>query len=245
MIASHTFIEAAKAPLTMPRMENEFGQRLRAARKSAKMSIAALAERVGVSYPAAQQWETGKTFPSTENLLKLRNILAVDLTGSAQAELYDAEPNAVFEPGPVMLPVMDGPRDVEELGATMAGDAEDESAFEMNGQVVDRIKRPPGLMHRKDVFALRVTNVSMYPRFEHGERLFLEKRPAGVGEYVVIELHPREEGAPGKSYIKKLIASGAGKVTVEQFNPYGVLDFSRHEIKQMLRVIPQNELLGV
>ncbi|WP_089177113.1 S24 family peptidase [Bosea sp. AS-1] len=159
-------------------------------------------------------------------------------------KISEPEPNAVIEDGPVYLPSAAGPRDIEELGAAMAGDGKDESAFEFNGQVVDLVKRPPGLLHRKDVFALRVSNVSMYPKYEDGERLYIEKRKPAIGEYVVVELHPKEEGRPGKAYIKKLLAANASKITVEQFNPHGVLNFSRDEVRQLLRVIPQNELLG-
>lgn len=163
----------------------------------------------------------------------------------AQSPIAEPEPNAVLEPGPVYLPTMFGPRDVEELGAAVAGDGDDEAAFEMNGQVVDLVKRPPGLMHRKDVFALRVSNVSMYPKFEDGERLYLEKRKPAIGDYVVVELNPKEEGRPGKAYIKKLVAANSTKISVEQFNPHGILNFSRDEVKQLLRVIPQAELLGL
>lgn len=162
----------------------------------------------------------------------------------AREALPEPESNAVIETGPVYLPSMSGPRDIEELGAAMAGDGKDESAFEFNGQVVDLVKRPPGLMHRKDVFALRVSNVSMYPKYEDGERLYIERRKPAIGDYVVVELHPKEEGRPGKAYIKKLLAANSTKITVEQFNPHGVLNFARDEVRQLLRVIPQNELLG-
>ncbi len=246
MNASHTFIADTKAALTVAAMENGFGKRLRDARKAARLTIQAVADNLGVSYPAVQQWEVGKTFPATENLIKLRQLLGVDLTNAGESpKLYEPEPNARFESDPVFLPTSNNPRDLEELGATMAGDAEDESAFEMNGQVIDLVKRPPGLMHRRDVFALRVTNVSMYPKYEDGERIYLEKRKPAVGDYVVIELHAKEEGRPGKSYIKKLLAANSNLVTVEQFNPHGILNFGRHEIKGLFRVIPQNELLGV
>lgn len=163
----------------------------------------------------------------------------------ARDPIAEPEPNAVIEQGPVYLPPMYGPRDIEELGAAVAGDGEDEAAFEMNGQVVDLVKRPPGLLHRKDVFALRVSNVSMYPKYEDGERLYIEKRRPAVGEYVVVELIPKEEGRPGKAYIKKLVAANSAKITVEQFNPHGILNFARDEVKQLLRVIPQDELLGL
>jgi phage repressor protein C with HTH and peptisase S24 domain len=243
--ASQTFIVDAKAELTLGAMDKDFGKRLRDARKAAGLTINGMAQLIGVTYPAAQQWEAGKTFPATENLLKLRKILGFDLSDNSAPTLYEPEPNAVIEPGPVYLPVMNGPSDIQELGATMGGDADDESAFELNGQVIDLVKRPPGLMHRKDVFALRVTNISMFPKFEDGERIYLEKRKPAIGDYIVVELYPTEEGRPGKSYIKRLLAADSTKITVQQFNPRGELNFRRSEIKQLLRVIPQNELLGI
>lgn len=155
---------------------------------------------------------------------------------------YRVEPNATFE-GEVRLPVR-GPRDVQELGVTVGGLGDDDSAFEFNGQVIDLVPRPPGIANRTGVFALRVGNTSMSPKFEDGERVYVEPRKPAIGDYVVIELNPYEEGRAGKSFIKRLVAMNSGRVTVEQFNPRGRLEFGRDEIKQILRVIPVNELLG-
>jgi len=157
---------------------------------------------------------------------------------------YRVEPNATFE-GPVKLPPRNGPADIEELGITVGGLGDDDSAFAFNGQVIDMVTRPPGIANRKGVFALRVGNTSMVPKFEDGERVYVEPRKPAIGDYVVIELHPTEEGRPGKSFIKRLVAMNSARVEVEQFNPKGRLEFERAEIKDVFRVIPIGELLGM
>lgn len=161
-----------------------------------------------------------------------------------QPKPYEPEPNAIFE-GRTSLPYPTNIRDVEELGLTMGGDGEDDSVFEFNGQVIDRVMRPQGLLNRKNVFALRVANSSMSPRFEEGDRIYVERMDApAIGDYVVIELKPPEDGRPGKSFIKRLVKREAGILTVEQFNPAGYLEFGRREVLRMFRVFTQRELLG-
>jgi len=157
---------------------------------------------------------------------------------------YDPMPNAIIE-GPARLPFPTNIRDVEELGVTMGGDGEDDSVFALNGQVIDRVMRPQGLMNRKNVFALRVASSSMSPRFEEGERIYVElmDTPA-IGDYIVLELKPKEDGEPGKSFIKRLVSRKGGVLKVEQFNPHGYLEFGRNEILRIFRVFPTRELLG-
>lgn len=155
-----------------------------------------------------------------------------------------SEPEVIFE-GRTNLPYPTNIRDVEELGLTMGGDGEDDSVFEFNGQVIDRVMRPQGLLNRKNVFALRVANSSMSPRFEEGDRIYVERMDApAIGDYVVIELKPNEEGRPGRSFIKRLVKREAGILTAEQFNPAGYLEFGRREVLRMFRVFTQRELLG-
>lgn len=159
---------------------------------------------------------------------------------------YRVEPNAVPEAVDVMLPVRAlMPRDIEELGATVGGFGDDETAFAMNGQVIDLVPRPPGLTHRKDVFALRVSNNSMWPKFKDGERVYVEKRKPAIGDDVVIELHPTEDGQPGKSFIKNLVSRNSELIVVEQYQPFGRLEFSTREVRQVLRVIPWQEVAGL
>lgn len=251
---------AAKASLTMLGMDILFklGTRLRAARKAHKMTIQQLADLIGVSYPAVQQWETDKTLPTTENLMKLRGLLGdefyaelktIDFSDHDPAPrasvVREPDPNVMWEQGPVALPKLyPGANDIEEKGVTVGGFGADESAFEMNGESIDWVRRPPGIIGRKNVFALRVSNTSMEPKYDDGERIYVEKRHPAIRDFVVVELHPLGDGRPSKSYIKRLVGMNSEKVTVEQYNPKGLLEFGRHEIKNLWRVIPEKELRG-
>lgn len=240
------------------------------------MTLQRLADEIGVSYPAVQQWESGKTRPSTENLLKLQAILGADLmTGRVfnverpslsrtlplefsasyekQLDRSTAEPRPTLGQQPEPNVTMEGPareiwapriRDIEELGLGVASTDGDESAFEFNGQVIDRVVRPPGLVDRKGVFALRVANLSMWPKFRDGERIYVDSKRPAIEDFVVIELNPTEEGRPGKAYVKMLVGRDARKVRVQQFNPEGFLEFSHDEVLRTLRVIPTEELWG-
>lgn len=227
-------------------------KRLKAVGKSAK----AASEQADLSPSFIKNIFDGVSkSPRTDSLRQLAPVLETSFewlstgNGSEEAEGasttgYRVEPNAVFEPGPVSLPPTYGPRDIEELGITVGGFGGDDEAFEFNGQVIDLVKRPYGILNRKDVFALRVSNDSMAPRYEDGDRVFVEPRKPAIRDYVVIELKPIEEGRAGKSFLKRLVSMDAAGVVVEQYNPKGRLEFSRNEILRLLRVIPDPELRG-
>ncbi|PZR88384.1 MAG: hypothetical protein DI537_23895 [Stutzerimonas stutzeri] len=156
---------------------------------------------------------------------------------------YVEEPNVVME-GQAQERWAPRVRDIEELGLMVASVESDDSAFEFNGQIIDRVVRPPGLVDRKGVFALRVANHSMWPKFRDGERVYVDQKKPAIEDFIVIELHPTEEGRPGKAYIKMLVGRDARKIRVQQFNPEGFLEFGHDEIKRTFRVIPTEELWG-
>lgn len=56
------------------------GNNLKNLRKNRGLSQELLAEKIGVSRQAVSKWETDATIPSTANLIKLADILGVDLT---------------------------------------------------------------------------------------------------------------------------------------------------------------------
>ena len=56
------------------------GERIRAARQAAGLSQEKLAERLGLTRPAVTKWESGQSAPSTENLLRLAEVLGVPVT---------------------------------------------------------------------------------------------------------------------------------------------------------------------
>lgn len=232
-------------------MDDMLVQTLKKARALKGFTLQHIADELGVSYPAVQQWESGRTRPSMGNLIRLQELLGADLlagrifdVGARQQDTgYVAEPNAVME-GPAVAPWSPPVRDIEELGLGVASIDDDESAFEFNGQVVDRVIRPPGLVNRQGVFALRVANLSMWPKFRDGERIYVDQKKPAIEDFVVIELKPYEEGRPGKAYVKMLVGRDSKKIRVQQFNPEGFLEFRLDEILRLFRVIPTEELWG-
>jgi transcriptional regulator with XRE-family HTH domain len=67
------------APARKARSPKGLNLRLKAARRLAGLSQAALAERTCVSRGAIAQWEMGVTSPSLENLLQVATVLGVSL----------------------------------------------------------------------------------------------------------------------------------------------------------------------
>lgn len=63
----------------MPGMENNIPATLKKARKERGLTLQQVADAIGVTYPAVQQWEAGRTLPTTENLMKLQQLLNADL----------------------------------------------------------------------------------------------------------------------------------------------------------------------
>ena len=65
---------------------------------------------------------------------------------------------------------------------------------------------------------------------------------------MIIELFPEgdeDTGEPGEAFIKRLVKLTSTQVIVEQFNPPAELRFDRDEVKNLHRVFPVDELLGV
>lgn len=139
----------------------------------------------------------------------------------------------------------DGPlaRDVPVLGIAVGGEDGD---FSFNGSEIDRVSRPAALANVVDLFAIYLNNDSMYPAWRENSVIFIApSRHPSIGDDVVIELKPGGVGEPGEAYLKRLVARGARDITVEQFNPPKTLSFPRDRIKEMWRVVPYEEALGL
>jgi phage repressor protein C with HTH and peptisase S24 domain len=138
-----------------------------------------------------------------------------------------------------------GPRDVPVRGTALGGSGED-GDFQFTSDVnLGHEPRQPGIMGRKGIYVVYVQNDSMDPKFEPGDRLYVDPhRPPRPMDYVVIELHG-DEGESGRGYIKRLLRKTPTRVIVEQFNPRKEIEFETDEVKAIHRVIPHDELLGV
>lgn len=132
------------------------------------------------------------------------------------------------------------PLDVPVLGVAAASVA---GAFVVDGEI-DRVRRPPGLTHAKNVYALYVRGDSMSPRYRPGELIFVSPdRPAGAGDDVVVQTrnHP---GAPLESWLKEYVRSDGATIHARQLNPPAAVDFKSDHVVAVHRVLTMRELFG-
>jgi len=128
----------------------------------------------------------------------------------------------------------------------MGGSFED-GDVRLNGEVQYFIERPAGLIGRKKAFAVVLRNDSMVRSFYPGQPVFIDEdglRPK-IDDDVLIELYPTEEGEAGPAFIKILVARTPSEVVVRQLNPPKEIRFPLDRVKQILRVIPYPEAMGL
>lgn len=134
------------------------------------------------------------------------------------------------------------PLDVPVYGVAVGGSSAD---FQMNGDVVDYVRRPPGLMHSKRAFAIYVVGSSMEPRYEDGDLVYLNPdRPPRPGDDVVVQMRPNGHGA-GDCYIKRLVRRTPSQWVCRQFNPAGEVTYQADEVDRVFKVMTSAELMGV
>lgn len=125
-------------------------------------------------------------------------------------------------------------------GVTVGGD----DTFFYFGDVIDQVRRPPGIRNAKNVAALNVAGESMVPRFNTGELIYVQQRMPAPGDDVVVELYPETEGEPGKSFLKQMVRKTGLRLYCKQHNPPTDIEFDMGEVKTIWRVLTLRDLLG-
>jgi phage repressor protein C with HTH and peptisase S24 domain len=220
------------------------GAAVRTARKRKGLVMQDIATHLGVEVAAVGNWETGKNLPSTENLLKTADFLGVDYAALSRGEVNFKESTESLNEAEIVTesaPLRMGPMDVRVLGGAVGGDDGD---FFLNGEVAGYVRRPPGLAHVTNVFAIHILTDSMVPRYDPGELLYCGGRAPIPGDHVLIEMMPEDGEKNGKAYVKKLKRRTKAEIICEQYNPAKEIPFNAYALKDMWRIIPPNELFG-
>jgi phage repressor protein C with HTH and peptisase S24 domain len=232
-------------------MGTTLGEALKSARQRMGKTQKDVADAVGgISSAAVGQWESGKTEPSTANLVKACEFLGITIADATSGRTGPA-PDLVAPRPPAsqdyaLAPDADtlrlGAKDVPVIGSTVGGSS---GEFYMNGEVVDYVRRLPGIATNKNVFGIYVSSDSMWPRFKPGELVYVSPgRPPAPGDDVIIELTNPEGERNGNSYIKTLKRRTGDRIICEQYNPPGEVEYDRREVKAIYRIIPLSELAG-
>lgn len=119
------------------------------------------------------------------------------------------------------------------------------------GEIIDYAKRPTVLNDQQHAYGLYVQGVSMSPRFDDGELIFvthgLQARPPRIGDDVVVYM--RDEGSENVDsatgvMVKRLIRRNSDFVELQQFTPALTFRLDAARIFRIDRVIPWSELLS-
>jgi phage repressor protein C with HTH and peptisase S24 domain len=214
------------------------GQRLRDRRKALGLDVSELAKAIGVSQPAVSQWEIGITAPSRKKVGKLAQILRVPVSWLVTDE--DAQQAAREPAGPTTIAAL--PIDVPVLGVAVGGNDGD---FRLNGQVVDYVRRPPGIASLKNVYGLWLVGESMSPWNKDGDLIYVSPaRPPVVGDHVVVQLQDTADGEPGLAMVKLLIGKTPTQLKLGQYNPTREFNLALTKVKSVHKVLSLRELLG-
>ena len=140
----------------------------------------------------------------------------------------------------------DMPKDVPVFGTVQGGDLGENADFELNGEIIDLVRRPPRLIGRGDIFALYVRGLSMSPWREPGGLVYVESnREPKVLDYVVIELHPKKGETARPALIKRLAGRKGSKLRLQQYSPAREFEIDQRLIAKIYRVLDWEELMGV
>lgn len=156
--------------------------------------------------------------------------------------------NVRFGQGGATLPDLRAlPRDIEVRGIAAGGGLDmGDSSFMWNGEVVDRIRRPPGIADLKSVAAIYIQGDSMAEWRQPGEAVyFTAAKPPRVGDHVLVELHGDTDGAPGPAYVKKLVRRTEKALILLQYNPRREIEIDARRVKHIYRILEWPELLGL
>lgn len=245
-------------------LQNELKRR----REELGMSQRDLSLRAGLNDSAVKKIESGSVRnPRSDSLLKIASALGctlADLLGTEQ-ETPAPGPEAFSQPpvaatpaprvpdyGPtevqpervVSIPAISQmPRDVPVYGVAVGGDDAD---FEFNGQIVDYVRRPPGLIGVEGAFGIYVIGTSMDPRYEEGDLVYVHPgRPARPGDDVIIEMYDGHEGRSGHCYVKRLLKKAGGAYICRQYNPpRDDLAYPIERVKKVHRIMTAAELMS-
>lgn len=227
------------------------------ARRMAERGLSArrLSSLARLNETAIKAIMTGRSVnPRADTLLKIAAALdcaVADLTGETRTVPPTPPPSNKLPTGIqevdttriVEIPDRTAmPLDVPVYGVAVGGSSAD---FQLNGEVVDYVRRPPGLTRSRRAFAIYVVGSSMEPRFEEGDLVFLNPdRPPRPGDDVVVQMRTNGHG-PGDCYIKRLVRRTPSQWVCRQFNPEGEVTYSVDEVDRVFKVMTSADLMGV
>ena len=194
------------------RSPTSLGDRIRAARESARLSQQAVADHFGLTAQAVSQWETGATKPSTGRIAALARLLGAKLEWLINGWGPRTASRGLAEGGGAAtgsVPVID---------YVTAGSWSEIADPFMPGGGFDYIGTD--LSISRNAFALIIDGLSMAPEFQPGDKIIIDPlvspRP---GEFVVAKLDETDEATFKKYRPRGRDSNGVDIIELVPLNP--------------------------
>lgn len=111
-----------------------------------------------------------------------------------------------------------------------------------NGEAVDYIDRPPSLASAPNGYATFIFGTSMEPRYHAGETIYVHPgKPVTPGCYVLVQIHPRNDGDPPGAFVKRFVKRTPTKLVLEQFSPPEKKEFPLKDVLAIHRIVGSGE----
>ena len=230
-----------------------WARRLKEAMDEAGMGKADLARRSGVPYDSVSKYvDGGVEAPRGDRLKRLAEALEVNRLWLTEGVGPKRNGVNLMTNTNIAEPSQDAhsdtfqsswPRDVPVYGTAAGNDA---GAVQLNeGEVVDLVRRPPGLVGARRVYGLYVVGDSMVPKFEPGELIYVHPdRPCRPGDYVVVQIQAADH-EPAQTFVKRLKRRTERVLHLTQFNPETTMELDSTRVVAIHRILTTNELFGV
>jgi phage repressor protein C with HTH and peptisase S24 domain len=239
----------------------KFSDRIALAIRQSGLAQYRLAAKIGVDKNTVSRWAKGRTVPDREALKPFADETGVDLEWLMTGKGEPSEVNTPFldlleqnrppdqsafeENFSKGLRTLMAVQDRHPLGTVpVLGSAAGALAGSMtlSNEPVEWVRRPDGLAHVPDAYALYVVGNSMASRYLPGDVIFVHPhKPCRTNDVVVIQIQ-NGEGGHVTSYLKIYGGVDGDDLLVSQFSDSTKIRFKLAYIKAIHRVMTNNEL---
>lgn len=230
-------------------MTNILRERIKERLETLGLAAAAVSERATGSPDTIRSWfRNPESSPRIDTLAKVAAELQTTpewLLGRSDTTDRPQPPAGNVRAAHIGMPAREAmPADVPVMG-TAAGSLLSGS-FQLQGGVIDYVRRPPALSGTRDIYALFVEGSSMEPRYFPGDLVYVNPhKPPRINDVVIVQ---EADGDPTsvKASIGVLQKRANGAVTLLKHNPAGSeITIEMNRVVAIHRVLTSNELFGV
>lgn len=198
------------------------GDRIRAARESARMTQEGLAKEVGTFQQTIEKIESGKVQHS-RYLNAILERLGLEVSPTVE---NPTEGRRQAQTAPLV-----GERDLPVFGTAEGG----RGAMVVSDDPVEHVRRPAPLENVRDGYAVRVIGDSMEPKFEPGDLILVHPHLPPAPNVDVVLFSARE--GDGHVIIKRLVKFTETEWVLRQHNPLKDFRLKRKDWPKCHRIV--------